>query len=56
MTRIAIGTLEISYQCLCCVMHIAGCQVQPLGAGRRHDVGRITAQQQTAVAHWLEHI
>jgi hypothetical protein len=36
-------------------MHVAGGQVEALGPGRRHDMGRVATEQQAAMAHRLEH-
>ena len=35
------------------VMHVAGREVEALGAGRRHDVGGVAGQEQAAEAHRL---
>ena len=35
--------------------NIRDCEIQSLGAGRRHDVGRIPSQKQPAVLHRLGH-
>ena len=35
------------------VVHVAGGEVEALGAGRRHDVGGVAGQEQAAEAHRL---
>ena len=36
-------------------VHVVRREVQPLGAGRRHDVRRVAGQEQPAVLHRLHH-